>query len=209
MIDWDSCVLWLDSRYFSESKWWDRSKYNNDGIVHKAVFKEDAFEFNAGDDYIDLPIDIVFDDEMSIEIVFELYDDTDAGRVIGSQHSSGSNYELRTYIQNSNLLYFFVGNGSSTPNVYFYLDNWFDLTHGIWTWEYDSGADETTLKAYKDGTYKSSIIFDGKVQLPNINLRLGHWENTLGMNGKIYLARFYHKVLSDDEIKLLARNTEV
>ena len=41
MVDWDSCVLWLDSRYFSESKWWDRSKYNNDGIVYGAKFKED------------------------------------------------------------------------------------------------------------------------------------------------------------------------
>ncbi|MCD6137167.1 MAG: hypothetical protein J7J91_01070, partial [Deltaproteobacteria bacterium] len=89
MIDWNSCMLWLDSRHFSESYWWDRSKYNNDGVVHKAVWKEDAFEFNAGDDYIELPLDVLFDDEMSIEIIFEMYDDSDYGRILGSSHSSG------------------------------------------------------------------------------------------------------------------------
>jgi len=202
MIDWDSCVLWLDSRYFSESYWWDRSKYNNDGVVHKAVWKEDAFEFNAGDDYIDLPLDVVFDDEMSIEIVFELYDVSDAGRVIGSQHSNGGYYEFRVGITTEQILFFYVGIGSSVPYVSFLYD-WYDKTHGVWTWKYDDSTGKTTLRGYKDGEHKQSKTFDGKVQLPDLNLRLGHWK-TYGMKGKIYMARFYHKVLSDDEIKTLA-----
>ena len=53
MIDWDSCVLWLDSRYFSESRWWDRSKYRNDGVVNGAKWKADSFYFDGSDDYVD------------------------------------------------------------------------------------------------------------------------------------------------------------
>jgi len=52
MIDWDSCVLWLDSKYFSESYWWDRSKYRNDGVVHGAKWKADAFYFNGSSNYV-------------------------------------------------------------------------------------------------------------------------------------------------------------
>jgi len=43
----------------------------------------------------------------------------------------------------------------------------------------------------------------GMIKLPDLNLRLGHYK-TYGMKGKIYLARFYHKVLSNDEISDLA-----
>jgi len=53
MIDWDSCVLWLDSKYFSESFWWDRSQYRNDGVVHGAKWKENAFHFDGNNDYVD------------------------------------------------------------------------------------------------------------------------------------------------------------
>ena len=186
----------------------DTSGNNKHGDIVNAIWSGDgryaySLEFNAGDDYVDLPIDIVFDDEMSIEIVFELYDNTDSGRIIGSQHSLGSNYEFRTVAGSDKYCTFYVGNGNSLYYVYFLLDNWYDKTHSVWTWKYDSGANETTLKAYKDGEVKRSKIFSGKVQLPDLNLRLGHW-GSYGMNGKIYLARFYHKVLSDDEISDLA-----
>jgi len=159
-----------------------------------------ALEFHAEDDYVDLPLDVVFDDEMSIEIVFELYDYTDNGRILGSIHNSGSYYQMRHYIASNLKLFFYVGNGSSIYNVYFYLGDWYAKTHGVWTWEYDEGNDETTLKGYKNGKHEYSRTFSGKVQLPDVNLRLGHWGN-IGMKGKIYLARFYHKVLSEDEIR--------
>jgi len=186
----------------------DTSGNNNHGDIVNAVWSSDgryaySLEFSAEDDYVELPLDIVFDDEMSIEILFELYDNTDAGRVIGSQHSGGEYYEIRTYIAPSKSFHLFVGNGSGNHHVGFYLDDWYDKTHTVWTWKYDSGTNQTTLKGYKDGEYKQSNTFSGKVQLPNVNLRLGHWK-IQGMNGKIYLARFYHKVLSDDEISDLA-----
>jgi len=184
----------------------DTSGNSKHGDIVNAIWSSDgryaySLEFSAGDDHVDLPIDIVFDDEMSIEIVFELYDNTDNGRVIGSQHTGGATYEFRTYASSSKAFAFYVNGGFI--NVYFYLDDWYVKTHGVWTWKYDSGADETTLKAYKDGEYKQSKTFEGKVKVPNMNLRLGYWRGD-GMNGKIYLARFYHKVLSDDEISDLA-----
>jgi len=63
MIDWSSCVLWLDNKYFSEYKWWDRSKYNNDGVVYGAKFKEDGFYFDGSNDYIKIPNDILPNNE--------------------------------------------------------------------------------------------------------------------------------------------------
>jgi len=187
----------------------DTSGNNKHGDIINAIWSSDgryaySLEFSAEDDYVDLPIDIVFDDEMSIEILFELYDYTDNGRIIGSQHSSGESYEFRTASGSSKICAFYVGNGITWESrVYFYLDDWYVKTHAVWTWKYDEGNDETTLKAYKDGEYKTSRTFSGKVQLPDLSLRLAHWE-TYGMKGKIYLARFYHKVLSENEISDLA-----
>ena len=186
----------------------DTSGNNKHGDIINAIWSSDgryaySLEFSAEDDYVDLPLDIVFDDETSIEIVFEIYDNTDAGRVIGSQHSSGGNYEFRTWVSSSKNFVFYVGNGSNAYIVNFYLDDWYDKTHVIWRWKYDSDSGNTTLKAYKNGEYLSSKTFDGKVQVPDLNLRLAHYYSQ-GMKGKIYLARFYHKALSDDEISDLA-----
>ena len=47
-------MLWLDSKYFSESYWWDRSKYRNNGVVHGAKWKDNSFYFDGDDDYIEL-----------------------------------------------------------------------------------------------------------------------------------------------------------
>jgi len=186
----------------------DTSGNNKHGDIINAIWSSDgryaySLEFSAEDDYVDLPLDIVFDDEMSIEILFEMYDNTDGGRVIGSQHSLGSKYEFWNLVTSSKVFYFYVGNGIENYYVTLGLDDWYIKTHGVWTWEYDSGDDQTTLKSYKNGEYKNQKIFSGKVQLPDMNLKLGH-EKTSGMKGKIYMARFYHKVLSEDEISDLA-----
>jgi len=111
----------------------DTSGNNKNGEIVNAVWSGDgkyvySLEFNAGDDYVDLPLDIVFDDEMSIEIVFELYDYTDSGRVIGSQHSSGGNYEIRAATNSAKNHYLYVGNGSETLENYISLDDWYDKT---------------------------------------------------------------------------------
>ena len=186
----------------------DTSGNNKHGDIVNAIWSSDgryaySLEFSAEDDYVDLPIDIMFDDMMSIEILFEVYDATDNSRLIASDHTGGTYSEFRAYGVSTKQFYFIVGNGSATYNVYFYLDDWYDKTHGVWTWKYDSDADETTLKAYKDGIYKDSNVFSGKVIVPNSKLWLAHW-GSLGLNGKIYMARFYHKILSDDEISDLA-----
>jgi len=156
-----------------------------------------ALQFYAEDEKIDLPLEVLFDDEMTIEIVFTLYDSTDYGRVLGSEHSAGNKSEIRSYTAPGKH-FLGVSNGSSTYYVWFKLD-FFEKVHGTWTWQYDSSADETTFKGYKNGEYADVQVFSGKVILPNQRLTLGHWR-TLGMRGEIYLARFYHRVLSEPEI---------
>ena len=184
----------------------DTSGNNNHGDIVNAVWSSDgryaySLEFSAGDDYVELPLDVVFDDETSIEVEFQIYDDTENGRVLGSRHSLGNKYEMRSYT-GPGIHYFGVSNGDTTVYVDFDFD-FYDKVHGIWTWEYSDVDDETTLKAYKDGGYESTNSLAGKVKLPDIYMRLGHWHD-LGLNGKIYMARFYHKILTDDEISDLA-----
>jgi len=200
-------VLWFEPASFRGNTWYNLAPNYSDrnhGTAHGGVGLSTwhpqfppALEFHAGDDYIELPLDIVFDDEMTIEILFELYNRSGYGRVLGG--SNNKSHDIRTYVNDTKQFYFFTQNPSGSYNVYFYLDDWYIKTHGLWTWKYDSSADQTTLKAYKDGEFKQTTTFSGKVQLPNIYLRLGHWK-TAGMKGKIYLVRFYHKVLSDAEI---------
>jgi len=69
MIDWDSCVLWLDSKYFTESYWWDRSKYQNNGEVHGAKWKANSFHFDGESDYIGCGNNksLVMEDAITIE----------------------------------------------------------------------------------------------------------------------------------------------
>ena len=76
MIDWDSCVLWLDNKHFSESYWWDRSKYVNNGVVNGAVWKEDSFYFDGVNDVVNCGNNesLRIDDEISIEFLFIPYE---------------------------------------------------------------------------------------------------------------------------------------
>jgi len=184
----------------------DTSGNNNHGDIVNAVWSSDgryaySLEFSAEDDYVDLPIDIVFDDEMSIEMVFELYDRTDASRMLGSS-GDNDNEELRTYVSPDTFLALYLPDGSSTHQIFVKIG--YNIKFGfVWTWKYDDGTGKTTHKVYKNGDFYSSLSFDGKVFLPKYNLRLGHWQS-YGMKGKIYMARFYHKVLTDDEISDLA-----
>jgi len=203
-------VLWFEPASLRGNTWCNLAPcYSgcNDGTAYGAVGLSSwhpqfapALEFYAEDDYIDLPLDIVFDDEMSIEILFELYDYTDNGRVLGSQHSNGNYYEIRAGAISTKTFFLYVSNGNNTIGTSFYLDDWHTKTHGVWTWKYNNDTNWTTFKSYKDGEYEETKTFSGKVQLPDVNLRLGHWK-TYGMKGKIYLVRFYHKVLSNDEIR--------
>lgn len=201
-------VLWYEPASFRGNTWrnlapsyTDRNHGTAYGGVGLSTWHPRANpipEFYAQDDYIDLSLDVLSDDEMSIEIVFELYSNTDAGRVLGADDSRGDKYELRHWVNSSGNFRFYVGNGSYLYYTGFYI-NWYEKVHGVWTWKYDSGANRTTFKAYKNGEFSQSTNVLSKIALPNIWLRLAHWA-TAGMKGKIYMVRFYHKALSDDEI---------
>ena len=136
------CVFWLESDSFNGGIWRNlipNSANTSHGTAHGAVGLSTwhpqfapALEFHAGDDYIDLPLDIVFDDEMSIEIVFEFYDRTDGGRLIGSQGDNDKE-EIRTYVTAPpTSLGLIVGNGNNYASVYEYID-FFEKYHFIWT----------------------------------------------------------------------------
>ena len=203
------CVFWLESDSFHGGIWRNlipNSANTSHGIAYGGVGLSTwhpqfapALEFYAGDEYVDLPLDIVFDDEMSIEFVFNIHSYRDAARILGSSDTRGEAYVLRHWINSSGHLRFYLGNGSYIYYAGFYI-NWYEKTHGVWTWQYDSSTNKTTLKAYKNGKYEHTNTFSGSPKMPNEWLRLSRW-GSYGLDGVIYMARFYHKVLSDEEIR--------
>ena len=187
MIDWDSCVLWLDSRYFSESYWWDRSKYNNDGVVHGAKFKEDAFEFNA-DNYIELRSHIT-----TAKTQEGLFYFTRLASDIGNSIYLFNNL----YLHSSNNYLYFTG----TIDFFPWTPSLNTLYHIVIT--YTDPSNTNTSKLYINGAYTKSILQQsGEHDIDPIYSISS--PSSYSFRGKIPLIRIYKTVLTQNEIKLLA-----
>jgi len=206
MIDWDSCVLWLDNEYFSESFWWDRSKYNNDGVVHGAKWKEDAFYFNNNNAVVckDKPC-FNFSQGLTIEIIFKAYSLEIIDALVYKQSSGstkdGFNVDLRS---GDSSLYFFVPDGTY----------WNDINTPINThkkYHVFCTYDKNYSKIYIGDELKASKPLTHTIIPTSHNLEIGgrYQENTFFFHGKIYLIRLFSKALSDEEIKILVRNAGV
>ena len=205
MIDWDSCVLWLDSRYFSESYWWDRSKYANDGIVHEAVWKEDSFYF-GGNDYIRIKNNSIFNfnNKIAIEVIFNPSLNTDFSWAI-SKDFGNSNLCFLLGLTGSGKLRFITRNLGG--NVYSLNPVTYNKETHVLT--YDDG---NNIKIYVNGKFINSNSISGNWINNNADILIGARisdDPTQFYLGKIKLIRIYKDIPSDDEIKILAKSAEV
>ncbi len=193
-------MLWLDSRYFSESYWWDRSKYNNDGVVYGAKFKENGFYFDGVDDYVDcgdsdsLNVGLAGSEGMTIEALIKPGSTPITDAVI--VNSNGFRYAL-TY-HNATNLYFYINSGS---NGLAYGMSYNIKHHVIGTW--DGTTNENGMKLYVDGVLvrERTSSYDstnatGPVYVGGTNT----------FDGIIYFLRIYKRYFTPDEVKILARN---
>ena len=201
MIDWDSCVLWLDSRYFSESYWWDRSKYANDGVVYGAKFKEDSFYF-GGNSYIEIPDDDSLDvtDKMSIEIVTKgVYSGASKGLLDKGNSASAKLVNYYVYF-NSGQGRFYIGDGTTFNSVFTSQLTDYQQYHIFFT------LNDDYLKAYVNGSFCNQSNRTINPKTNNNNLLIGALTTLPSylFIGKIYLIRIYKKDFSEDEIKILA-----
>ena len=206
MVDWNSCVLWLDSKYFSESWWWDRSKYVNDGIVYGAKFKENGFYFN-GNNYVIVNHNETFIfDEISVEIVYKLNSIETWDTLV----SKGWWSRYRPFLLgfgSGNQIYSAVNTVGGTCGIYWGV--WGSVnkkTHLVFTYDSING-----MKTYYNGIPKNTSASKGNIDNSNpVHLFIGAASNnTKFIDGKIYLVRIFNKALSYDNVKILVRNAGV
>ena len=202
MIDWDSCVLWLDNKYFGEYKWWDRSKYNNDGVVYGAKWKEDSFYFDGVNDAVNCGNNesLRIDDEISIEFLFIPYS---KGYIVMKKNLSSWNNVYGAFwgYEGSNKIRFNGNNTNSIESLNVFYAN--EKQHVVIT---AKQGDKT--KFYKNGEFLNQLstpTFSGDGDALVVGARTEGSSYVWVIKAKIYYIRIFHKILNEDEIKILAR----
>ena len=201
MIDWDSCVLWLDSKYFSESYWWDRSRYRNDGVVHGAKWKANAFYFDGVNDYVDCgnneSLDLSVTDAFSIGAWVNAYSfpDLQTRIVCGKENQvilDQMNGFWRIYFYGDNDTHNLTGSYAQT-NVWVHLVGTYDAEEGILKL-YLNGEQDATEDCNND-TIDAAKFSNVHIGAKTVGFRPWH-----GMIAEVWI---YNRALSEEEIKAI------
>ncbi len=201
MIDWDSCVLWLDSKYFTESYWWDRSKYQNNGIVHGANWKANSFYFDGSNDYVDCGSNSYLQFSDKITIVAQIQPESITGFptiVLNGNNDwrEGYVFYLRQYTDNMLRL----GVNTGTKLIYGTAGN-----VDIGKVSYVAGVfDGSNIYLYiNNKKYTPSLASEGYTQDMN-SVKVGYGLSALDyFSGYIGMLYIFHEVLSEKEINIL------
>jgi len=201
MIDWDSCVLWLDSKYFAESRWWDRSKYLNNATNYDAAWQNDSFYFDASNSYFKClsndSLDIT--DKLSIELLvwFNVSDST-YRRVLCHGIATSAGYQItiknrRITLSKCNSTDYNNGVQKQTVNQ-ITLKTWYHII-GIY--------DEGTFNIYINGV-NQSLQDDVKLGYGSgSDLLIGKRSDGYYFGGKLKLLRIYSDVLNANQVQVL------
>jgi len=201
MIDLDSCVLWLDSKCFSESYWWDRSKYRNNGVVHGAVWKSNAFYFDGVEAYVDCDNgeSLNINDKLSIEFLFT---PVSSGYVINKKNYDNWNSAYGVFFDKNNKNIRFHANGGLNIASNINVLNINELAHVVVVAE-NLGQVLFYVNGREEGSDNTPTFSgDGETCL------IGARPNTGGtaaffIGAYLHLIRVYHKLLSSNEVKIL------
>ena len=201
MIDWDSCVLWLDSRYFSESYWWDRSKYRNNGVVYDAMWKENSFYFNSSSYMIlEHSNSLNISNELSIEVwIKTTVSPEDYNQMIVDKRVGGTGDGYYLYLRSiDSKIYFQVAENHVVtcdfpPGL---ENNWY---HIVGTY------DRNHIKIYCNGNEKNSVDYTGDVGTNTGDLYIGRGSGSsvLQFYGFIGLVQIFKKGLNAEEVRML------
>ena len=198
-------MLWLESNYFSESYWWDRSKYCNNGVVHGAKWKGNAFYFNGSGNYVDCgnheSLDIT--DGITIEVwIKAAITQPQANARIVTKAESGDQYHLFLAAGNPYIYLAGVTNGTLRDTTHDLRDNLWHHVVGTY-----NGID--TIKIYVDGVESASRTdASGTITSTDSKVYIG-WDGG-GIDffrGNVAIARVFEGGLSEEEIKILYRTT--
>ena len=157
--------------------------------------------FYDTDDYTQLPLGIFTPLEGTFEVAFNAVDNYSGLRILGSDHSAGTNSELRTFITTAIPSFALIlpnGTTTATANT--------RITYGIpqlftCTWKYNGYV--TVIMDFLNGRIVRTITLFGQVIAPNISLMFGRW--TAGSiyysKFRLYRGLFYSRQLSTAEIQ--------
>jgi len=201
MIDWDSCVLWLDSKYFSESYWWDRSKYRNNGVVHGAKFKSNAFYFDGNNDYVDCG-DSLFNIQNEFSLVARIKSKTlsQNGNIIAKHPYGDTSKGYRLLERTTGLLRFVIYDGTAhvVNGTTAVDDNEWHFVVAVW--------DGSQMKIYVDNKLDCTPVdYSGTPVNTNYHLTIGAEDNGNQEHFKGYIGfgSWFNKGLSEEEIRIL------
>ena len=205
MIDWDSCVLWLDSEYFSESYWWDRSKYNNDGIAKGTVWKEDGFYFNGNNAYFQIKIKdhLKIVNKITIESIVKPVGNPPQQNFHGIINYICGRISSRILIANTRKVLGQIFIEGSKQDVWGTEKVIYNKNNHI-VYRYDGKNEVCFVNGVKGNNYPKT----GNIDIGNSDINIG-WgysdPSYFHFWGFIKLIRIYNNALSDDEIEILTR----
>ena len=201
MIDWDSCVLWLDSKYFSESYWWDRSKYRNNGVGHGAKWKGDSFYFDSINDYVDCGNreSLNIDDQISIEFLFA---PVETGYILAKKNYDDWNSTYAVYCDMTYGRIKFYGNSASNVTSDNYVLNRNKTVHVVVVAE-NSGQTLFFINGKQEGLDNTPAFSgDGERCFVGARPNMGGTASFF-LGAYLFFLRVYHTLLSANEVKIL------
>ena len=197
----DNCVLWLDRKWFSESYWWDVSPYKNNGIIHGAKWKGDAFYFNGADAYIEVPHNnsLNITDAITIETWIRLNSDLDATYMIvekGYDNPDYIPYFLRVN-DNRNVVFGFKSASYRT------ITSTTVLTVGEW-YHIVGTYDKTNLKLYINSDAETPVSESASMPISSKRLCIATRDDLVRyLNTEINTIRIYKTSLSEKVVKIV------
>ncbi|MFV9676850.1 MAG: LamG domain-containing protein [Methanosarcinales archaeon] len=197
-MNWDSCVLWLE-KAMQGSKWIDQSKYNNNGAMTGAAFKENAIEFDGVDDLVNCGqhSSLNIRDHISVEVLIKPYSlgVGNYGRIMEKVDS------IYMFMATVNLVRFQLQD--SGANNHSILSDVGSIPFNEWTHVVGT-YDGTTQKIYTNGVqcvdtdvWTNTIKDSAAVDLSVGNRAAGD----RAFDGPISLVRIYKSALTAQQVK--------
>jgi len=201
MIDWDSCVLWLDSKVFSESYWWDISPYRNNGDVYGAVWKGNGFYFDGINDKVLCGSNqsLQISDAISVEAWIEVGEDDSYLGIISRNFWSG--WLVRREGNNKLMVRLKFADGTNSGEI---EGGSITVNKGICqcVFTYDKDNDDV-IRLYINGEeVKVSDSMNNKAIKTGGITCIGLVDVDY-FKGKIFRVRIFRKLLTRSEIQIL------
>ena len=153
--------------------------------------------FYNSDDFTTIPIGVLNSVEGTFEVVFNAVDSYGGLRIIGSDHTAGTNSEVRSFVAANNQFGMTLFNGTASKTGRVLLSYGINLIYTC-TWKYNGNV--TTVSAYLNGIIQSVDTLAGQVVVPNTSLWIGKW-NANYSKFRLFRSLFYNRQLNKYEVQ--------